>query len=151
MRFLNTLQEPPTIRLADVIQKKGEFEKIARQFGLVLIFVHGSLAQDRLGPLSDLDFAVLGKDKEPLTLKTFLQIIEALQLLVGREDIDLVDLANAPPLLKMEVIRKGQPLYEEEGPLTHFRHATMIHFLDTQALRDSLSYSLREVCLGSGT
>lgn len=150
MRFLNTLSSPRNIKLKELINKQEEFQELGSEFHLALIFIYGSLADDRLGPLSDVDVAVLSQDLRPLPFKALLNITVELQKIVGREDIDLIDLAKAPPLLSMSVLRHGKVLYSrQEADLTRFGYQTIVHFLDTQPLRDSLSQHLKTVCLGS--
>lgn len=74
-----------------------------------LLYVFGSHARGVAGASSDLDLAVLaGAAIDPLRLFSARQ---SLELALGT-DVDLVDLAAAGSVLRMEVVRDGVLLYE---------------------------------------
>ena len=143
MRFLNVLKRPNIINMDFVESRKDKITELCRQSGLSLFFVHGSLAINKMKPLSDVDVAVL-KNPGELSLDEQLHLIGKLQEIFGREDIDLVDLAVAPPSLKTRIIKYGKLLYSANlGVLIKFKYDTARQFLGTVYLRKSFSAYLR--------
>lgn len=84
---------------------------------IIAVYIFGSSASGKTGPLSDLDIAVL-LDEALVPLKERFRvhrdlIAEAMHA-CRRSDVDLVLLNGAPPLLAYEVVSSGALLYERE-------------------------------------
>jgi len=77
------------------------------------IYLFGSFARQRQTQHSDMDFAVLGADKYPAT--KIWDLGQKLAVITGR-DVDLVDLRAADTVLRIQVIGKGQCLYQTDQP-----------------------------------
>lgn len=142
MRFLNVLKEPPIIDLDFIESRKQVLADLCRKEGIELLYVYGSLAKNKMKKLSDVDIAV--KKKAKLGLEEYLLIIGRLQEIFKREDIDLVDLMEAPALLRSEILKLGELIYSSNPILlAKFKYQTFREFLDTSFLRKSFSRYLR--------
>jgi len=117
---------------------KSRVEKILTHYKVVLAYLFGSQAEGKAGPLSDVDIAVLLKsDVSPDEWGSIqLALINELSSLFGRNDIDVVILNNANPLLAHRVIYNGQVIFEAD-PLsrTRFEVETLHRYEDTKPLR----------------
>lgn len=97
-------------------------------------YLFGSQASSRTGPLSDMDIAVyLDRTVKPGIYR--LRLMEALSKVIGRNDLDLIVLNEASPLLKHEVIKYGRILKDASPLRTSFEIETIQEFLDTAHLR----------------
>ncbi len=76
-----------------------------------LAVLFGSASRSAAGPASDLDVGVVVKGPRPLAA-----LAVKLERATGRR-VDLVDLAQAPPLLRFEIARDGQLLVERQPHL----------------------------------
>ena len=84
---------------------------------VVALYLFGSEATGRTGPLSDLDLAVLldeSKVKPRRRLDAQLNLLAETMRASGRFDVDLVLLNEATPLLAYEVVRSGRLLFERD-------------------------------------
>ena len=83
------------------------------------LYLFGSQAKGKSGPLSDLDIAVLLKIRQGQgTSKTAfwkrLELASDLMHACRRPDVDVVLLDEATPLLAYQVVRAGKLLYERD-------------------------------------
>ena len=79
--------------------------------GVLLAYLFGSLGQGKQG--DDVDLAVLVQNTpstEPSDGAAF-GLREPICELLGTERVDLVDLVDAPPVLRFEILRTGRVLY----------------------------------------
>ena len=105
-----------------------------------LAAVFGSAARGEARPASDLDLAVALRPGAPVATWGVL----ALDLGRVGLDIDLVDLAAAPPLLGFEIARAGQVLVEREpGAWTAWRVGAMNRWWDWAPLQRRLDARAR--------
>ena len=82
---------------------------------IVALYLFGSQATGKQGPLSDVDVAVLldGKKVPPKQFFSFrLELIGAATRACRRPDVDVVILNEVSPVLKYEVVRSGRLVYE---------------------------------------
>ncbi len=101
---------------------------------VLAVYAFGSQARGVARPHSDLDLAVLLDRsvslREELALRA--EVVDALH----RDDIDLVVLNLAPPLLRYEVISAGSRLYCRSAlEADHFEEKSLREYLDTAHLR----------------
>ena len=122
----------------NVAQYKKQLDQIFTTCGVVLAYLFGSQAEGKAGPLSDVDVAVLlgphvGREQ---WFQAQLDLIGALTNLFHRDDVDVVVLNEATPVLAYEVARFGQVLYEAEpGIRVDFELAALRRYVDTEPLR----------------
>jgi len=100
-------------------ESKAKIKDIALKYHLSLVLLFGSQATGKIHRGSDYDAAYLGE--ESLSLKEESNLIIDLMHIFGTEDVDLVALHNAAPLLAYEIAHSAQPLYERTpGLFTSF-------------------------------
>lgn len=110
---------------------------------VLLAYLFGSAAQGRTHALSDVDIAVLVDEvqfreldnRTPWGYQASLgaELAGALQ----RDDVDLVLLHSAPPLLKHQVVRCGRILLSRDEALrVDFEVRVHQEYLDTKPLRE---------------
>lgn len=78
---------------------------------VVLLYLHGAYARGTQSALSDLDLAVLldlhaGRDR-----RTRIRVASELEQVCERDDVDLVDLNTAGPIIADRVVRHGRLVY----------------------------------------
>lgn len=144
MRFLNVLKEPQNIDLQFVMAQETPISEICKNNGIAMFFAYGSLVRDRMKKLSDVDIAIL-KSSGKLSLDEYLHVLGEIQNIIKREDIDLVDLSEAPTLLKMRILQFGKLIYcADLKTIVRFRYRTITDYLATSFLRKSFSKYLRK-------
>jgi len=116
---------------ADLNRLREQLGPLCGRSDIHLIVAFGSAAQGRVHKQSDLDLAFLGQ-----TALDTLEITNRVMTLLRTHDIDVVDLRRASPLLAMEVVRKGQVLYERHaGEYAEFCSLAHRRYVDTAKLR----------------
>jgi predicted nucleotidyltransferase len=99
------------------------------EFQLIVLF--GSWARGRGGPGSDLDLAFLPKDGMN-ELHATSEVIR----LTHRNDVDVVNLRHADPIVAMEVARSGVVLFARDASdFTEFRSLAFRRYVDSEKLR----------------
>jgi predicted nucleotidyltransferase len=123
---------------------------------LVAAYLFGSFAQEKDHRLSDVDVALLlPHDTDQTTaFNTRLQVGAALEQVCQRP-VDVVILNHAPPLLRFQVVQRGQVLVEKDHTARClFQARTMSEYYDTKPYLDyQLSHvikRIREEGLGAG-
>jgi len=84
---------------------------------VVFAYLFGGLARGEHRPLSDVDIAVYLAGIVTADVK--LDILGKLIDILGTDEIDLVILNTAPPLLAMNVLRKKQVMADNEPAMRH--------------------------------
>jgi len=113
--------------------KDNLVKKIAREFSLELLLLFGSRADGTAYKTSDFDVAYLSKKK--LSLKEESKLVLSLSRYFESEDIDLVNLSQASPLLFYAIFMNCRVLYEKK-PLTfdRLRAYSFKKYVETQPL-----------------
>ena len=128
-------------------RKQALVELLAAEPTLVLAYLHGSRVRGG-GPLSDIDLAVLldrslSSSRRDVVLRS---LFAGMAKTIGTYEIDLVDLASAPPLLRHRVVRDGELLVEQNSRArVEFVRDTILVYLDTEHLRREMSKGLRHI------
>jgi len=130
-----------------IISIEGIKDKLAplfkdRRLKLVLLF--GSAVLGNVHKESDIDLAFLF-DRPVDILSLTNRVIRFLHA----DNIDVVDLRRASPLLKFSVVKNGRVLYEKlPGMFNEFYSLAFRMYVDTKKLRDaqeiSINHFLRE-------
>jgi predicted nucleotidyltransferase len=102
-------------------------------------YIFGSLLTGRSRPDSDVDIAVLVSDKIMRRdhFRYRLELITSLMPILGRDDVDLILLNQAPPLLAHRVLKKGRLVFERSASTrVAFQVRTVNRYLDTLPMRN---------------
>ena len=108
-----------------------------------LAYLFGSTARGTTGPLSDVDVAVRFLPGGGRRLDERLKLQDALCRHLGSDRVDLVDLDDASPVLRYNVIRDGVLLKGDKDVRVPFEVRTMAEYFDTHALRAPHDAALR--------
>jgi len=104
---------------------------VARAEGLDLVVLFGSAGRD-FRSAEDLDLAIRGPASPDM-----IHLTNRFSVVLGRSDVDLVDLRTADPLLLRIVAEEGRLLYESDaGTFTRFASYAARRFFDTRKFRD---------------
>jgi len=115
--------------------------------GVIAAMLIGSQARGTPGPLSDVDIAVWHKPGLDPAARLRLQL--ELARLAGEtlrtNEVDIVLLNRAPPLLRHRAIRDAKLLVERD-PVARVRlnARALLDYLDTEPLRAEMSWGLRK-------
>jgi predicted nucleotidyltransferase len=123
------------LSIAEYIER---LKQIFAERGVVLAYLFGSQAEGKAGPLSDVDIAILlgPHVAREQWFQVQLDLMGALMSLFHRDDVDVVILNQATPVLAHEVVRSGQILHEARpGTRADFELATLRRYVDTEPLR----------------
>jgi len=109
-------------------------KELFEKYGVVLAYLFGSQATGQVWPLSDVDIAVLfGNGADGANLPRLnAELMRALK----SNDVDLLDLGKATPLLKYVVAQEGRLLFcADEDVRIHFVIEAIRTYEDTKPLR----------------
>ncbi len=114
-----------------IVQLRERLAPLFANPAIELVILFGSMASGEGHTESDLDLAVRGSGVLDLVALT-----NDVTRLLHTDDVDLVDLRRASPLLMMEVARKGRLLYEKtSGIYPAFCSLAHRRYVDTAKLR----------------
>ncbi|HWM12129.1 MAG TPA: nucleotidyltransferase domain-containing protein [Solirubrobacteraceae bacterium] len=127
-------------------RERGKLSRVLDRDHVVTGMLFGSQASGAVSPLSDVDIAVwLDPDlpraqRSALRAELSLAAVEAL----GTDEIDVVVLNEAPPLLRHRALRDGTRLLDRD-PRARVRleTAALLDYLDTAPLRQTLAAGRR--------
>ncbi|MEX2106817.1 MAG: nucleotidyltransferase domain-containing protein [Solirubrobacterales bacterium] len=127
----------------------GALARLAGAFdreGVVAAMLIGSQARAKAGPLSDVDIGVwhepgLGPDER---LELQLELAAAAAAALGTDEVDVVLLNHATPLMRHRAIRDARRLVERD-PKTrvHLEAKAILDYLDTKPLRAEFAQGMR--------
>lgn len=108
------------------------------QHEVVLAYLYGSQARGEAGALSDVDVAVSFASELDKSARFWqlLNLSNELGTLLQRDDVQIVDLAEAPPLLRHRVYYDGRLLYcPDDTVRVRFETEALRDYVDTAPLR----------------
>jgi predicted nucleotidyltransferase len=129
---------------------KAQLATIFEARRVVFAYLFGSQAKGEAGPLSDIDLAI-GFDEAVGQNERFdlrLEVLGELTDLFRTDDIDLVVLNDAPPLLAHRILREGRLLFStDDKTRVAFETSAVLKYLDWKPYVEKYT---RQV-LGSGS
>jgi len=124
--------------LGDLKPYRQTLDELFERRSVTLAYLYGSQARGDAGPLSDVDVAVLfesdvsGSER----FNQVLRLMGELGSLFGRDDVNVVDLATASPLLRHRIYYQGRLLYRADAATqVRFETETLRDYVDTKPLR----------------
>jgi predicted nucleotidyltransferase len=129
----------------EIASLQSQLEAAFAAQGVRVAYLFGSQATGRARPDSDVDIAVLWGDDVPRSdyFRRRLELIGAMMDLFRTNDVDVVVLNEATPLLAVEVLRHGRLLYNVDDRLrVEFQVRTVQVYRDTAFLRRLLAEEL---------
>jgi len=122
---------------ANLDRKLVQLIPLFKREDVLLAYLFGSLARDKAG--HDVDLAILTQSSPVYSLRA------AITECLGTQRVDLVDLRQASPVLRFEILRTGRLLYAAD-PLVaeRFELDTLRLYRDTAWLRRQQREYLQE-------
>lgn len=108
-------------------------------------YLFGSAAKGQVGPLSDVDIAVLFNSDPSQWHEQKLKLMEGLVWIFGVPKVDVVVLNSAEPVLAHKAIIEGQPIFiRDETARVRTEKKILGAYLDTAFLRRVQRASIKE-------
>jgi predicted nucleotidyltransferase len=133
---VDPLDDASLRRLAQVLDREG----------VVAASLIGSQARGTAGPLSDVDVGVwydpaLDSSQRP---RLQLELARDCARALGTDEVDVVMLNNAPPLMRHRALRDGRRLVDRDhSTRVSLEARAIVEYLDTEPLRAELARGLR--------
>ena len=149
MRLVSTLTEPRVLDPEDVDRLTGSLAERCRSLPVLLLYLHGTHARGTQSVLSDLDLAVLLERTSAREGRARMAVVSALEEACERDDVDLVILNTAGPIIADRVVRHGRLVYaRSERERVAFEASAIKHSLDfryfSRVYDDALFRRIRE-------
>ena len=122
---------------------------LLKQRYVQVAYLFGSAAKGALGPLSDVDVAVLLNSPPENWHENKMNLMEGLVWIFGIPKVDIVILNSADPVLSHRVILEGEPIFIRDDILKFRQEKKILNeYLDTSFLRkvqrDSIKDHIKE-------
>lgn len=149
MRFTPTVTQPGKLGTEELEHLLEALAERCRSLPVLLLYLHGSYARGTQSALSDLDLAVVMEREAGRRRLDQADVAFALEEVCKRDDVDLVVLNTAGPIIADRVVRHGRLVYARHDRERVAFEATAIkkaldfrHF--SRAYDDALFRQLRE-------
>ena len=128
-------------------------ERLRIDGDIINLYLFGSYAEGKQTPVSDIDLAVLLDRDFPLSgyFNKKLELLSLITSLLKTDEVDLVILNQAPPVLSYRILGKGRLLFEKEagkGQRVSFQVRTYDLYFDfmpvEKILREGLIRRIKE-------
>ncbi len=130
-----TREKPPEVNERTLVEASQAF---ARRPEVLVAYLFGSQARGRPSPISDVDVAVLLSEVVPRQsyLDYRIALMQELTRIFRSDEVQVVIVNQAPPLLAYKVIVEGESLLcRDELARLRFRIDATRRYLDTKHLR----------------
>ena len=128
---------PVTHDLRPLLQNLADMA--VQESDVLALYLFGSYASGRPGPLSDVDLAVLFEPSVPRERydERRIALFSRAAAVLRTDEIDIVVLNAAPPLIQYQVLRHGVLLYEKDPALrARFAALAIRRYLDFEPTLD---------------
>lgn len=134
---------PKIFTKTQVLTKLPQIQKAVEKRSIMLCYLLGSVLEDKMGPLSDVDIAILPDPSTYHWLHTYNEIYDDLCEIFRADNIDVIMLNEASPPLKFTTVRDGFLIYAvDEKTHVNFVEEAIFHYHDTQPVREEHWYFL---------
>jgi len=120
---------------------------LKNETNIAACYLFGSAVNEKLKPLSDIDFAVLisQKLKRDEIFNYHLNLIGVISDTLHIDDFDLVILNTAPPRFAYNILKSGRLLFCKEKEQTiEFMEKTIKYYLDFKYYKDQFNSIFQE-------
>jgi len=118
---------------------KDRLIPLLKEESLQLVLMFGSVASGMMHKKSDIDLAFLFN--RPVDI---LELTNKVIRLLHTNNVDVIDLKNANPLLRFSAARNGRILYEKSpGVFNEFCSLSFRMYVDTKKLRDARATGIK--------
>lgn len=115
------------------VKQRMSLEQIAQKYSLELVLLFGSRVSGKIHKESDFDIAYSALEKLDLTEEA--RLILDLSSVFQSENIDLVNLKNASPLLLFAITKDALVLFEKKSlTFYHLRAYAFHQYIETKPL-----------------
>lgn len=129
-----------SFKILSVDEIKERLAPIFQERGLQLVLLFGSVAAGKMHRKSDIDIAFLFD--RPVDI---LYLTNSVIRLLHTDNVDVIDLRHATPLLKFSVGKNCNILYERSnGEFNSFFSLAFRRYVDTKKLRDLRSTAIKQ-------
>jgi predicted nucleotidyltransferase len=130
---------PKTTQMISIEEIRNRLAPIFQDEGLKLALLFGSAVLGKVHNQSDIDLAFLFDRPADI-----LSLTNSVIRLLHADNIDVVDLRRASPLLKFSVAKNGRLLYERQpGLFNEFYSLAFRMYVDTKKLRDAQAIAIQ--------
>ena len=127
-------------RLKSIEEIRKDLEPLFAEEGTELVMLFGSAASGAMHPRSDIDIAILCE--KPVDI---LSMTNRVIRLLGRDEVDVVDLKRAAPLIRFLVAKRGKILYEKRnGIFCSFCSLAFRMYIDSGKLRQAQKVAIQQ-------
>jgi predicted nucleotidyltransferase len=131
------MSEPKNV--LSIEETKDRLSPLFKEEGLQLVLMFGSVVSGMMHKKSDIDLAFLFD--RPVDI---LELTNRIIRLLHTNNVDVIDLKNANPLLRFSAARNGRILYEKlPGVFNEFCSLAFRMYVDTKKLRDAQAAGIR--------
>lgn len=135
-----------TREIISIEEIRNKLSPLFHDTGLRLILLFGSTISGKIHKKSDIDLAFLF-DK-PIDI---LALTNRVIRLLHTDQVDVVDLKRASPLLEFSVVKNGRLLYERTpGIFNEFYSLAFRMYVDTKKLRDAQAVAIKQFLKARG-
>jgi uncharacterized protein len=125
--------------IISIEEVKKRLTPLFKDQGLQIALLFGSSVTGEVHKHSDIDLALLYDRPVDILILTN-RVIRYLR----NDNVDVVDLRRASPLLKYSILKKGRLLYEKSlGTFNTFYSLTFRRYIDTKKLRDAQAETIK--------
>lgn len=127
-------------RLKSIEEIRKGLEPLFAEEGTELVMLFGSAASGAVHPRSDIDIAVLCQ--KPIDI---LSLTNRVIRLLGTDQVDVVDLRRAAPLIRFLVAKRGRILFEKRnGVFGSFYSLAFRMYIDSGKLRQAQKVAIQQ-------
>jgi hypothetical protein len=110
---------------------------------IIAAYIYGSYATGKITDLSDIDIALLLREKGDWNKQ--LELIDSIAEAIETDDFDLVILNDCPPYMQYEVIAYGKMIYEKDhDDRCDFQVRAFQRYFDVKHIYDEYNYYLKK-------